>query len=298
MPCYGMICLKSALNNLKTKNYYKGNNEAFKEVVGLLPAGGRASRVAPLPCSKELYPIGFHPVGQGGSLRPKVVSHYLLEKMRSANITNAYIILREGKWDIPAYFGDGKMLDMHLAYLMMDLPFGVPYTLDQAYHFVEDAIVALGFPDILFQPEDAFVQLLEKQSGTNADVVLGLFPTYFPQKWDMVDLDEEGRIQGIIIKPHHTHLRYGWAIAVWTSVFTHFMHKYLSSIQSAKGQDNAENNTSQQRELCVGDVIHSAIQNDMKVDSVIFEEGSCIDIGTPEGMVKAIQDKILVFREV
>jgi len=54
--------------------------------------------------------------------RPKIVSHYLLEKMRRANVSKVYMILRKGKWDIPAYFGDGKMLDMHIGYLLMELP--------------------------------------------------------------------------------------------------------------------------------------------------------------------------------
>jgi len=98
------------------------------EIVGLVPAGGQASRIAPLPCSKELYPIGFRSTDAGHGLQTKVVSHYLLEKMRLAGITKAYIVLRPGKWDIPAYFGDGLFLNMHLAYLMMRSPLGVPYT--------------------------------------------------------------------------------------------------------------------------------------------------------------------------
>ena len=65
------------------------------------------------------------------------------------------------------------MMNMQLAYLMMHLLFGVPYTLDQAYSFVQDALVAIGFPDIIFQPDDAFVRLLARQAATNADVVLG-----------------------------------------------------------------------------------------------------------------------------
>jgi glucose-1-phosphate thymidylyltransferase len=263
-----------------------------QEVIGIIPAGGKATRIAPLPCSKELYPIGFGRTDKNDSLRPKVVCQYLLEKMRLAGITKTYIILRDGKWDIPAYLGDGEMLNMHLAYLMMRLPFGVPYTIDQAYPFVQDAIVALGFPDVLFQPDEAFVRLLERQTVTNADIVLGLFPTDFPQKWDMVDLDEEGRIHGIIIKSHHTHLRYAWIMAVWTPVFTHFMHKYLSAIQRVKEPDSAGNKSSERQELWVGDVIQSAIQDDMKVDSVLFKDGSCLDIGTPEDMIKAIQNKI------
>jgi len=36
----------------------------------------------------------------------------------------------------------------------MDLPYGVPYTLDQAYPFVQNATIALGFPDITCEPED------------------------------------------------------------------------------------------------------------------------------------------------
>ena len=72
----------------------------------------------------------------------------------------AYIVLRPGKWDIPAYFGDGSILNMHLAYLMLGVPFGVPFTLDQAYPFVRYATVAFGFPDILFEPEDGFVQIV------------------------------------------------------------------------------------------------------------------------------------------
>ena len=81
------------------------------EVIGLIPAGGQASRISPLPCSKELYPIGFRHVDGDHSLRPKVTCHYLLERMRSAGITKAYIVLREGKWDIPAYLRDGAMSD-------------------------------------------------------------------------------------------------------------------------------------------------------------------------------------------
>jgi hypothetical protein len=33
--------------------------KTFQEVVGLVPAGGLGTRTSPLPCSKELYPIGF-----------------------------------------------------------------------------------------------------------------------------------------------------------------------------------------------------------------------------------------------
>jgi len=273
-------------------NYRKPNNRTEREVIGLLPAGGRATRVAPLPCSKELYPVGFHSVGKEGSLRPKVVSHYLLEKMRLANVKKAYIILREGKWDIPTYFGDGKILDMHLAYLMMGLPFGVPYTLDQAYPFIKDALVVLGFPDAIFQPDDAFVKLLEKQEESHADIVLGLFPALYPHKNEMVEIDDKGQIRSIQIKSDRTELLYAWEIAIWTPLFTGFMHDYLSARQRIADKNKIGINQDQQNELHVGDVIQAAIQIDMQVDSVLFKEGSCLDIGTPEDMMKAVKTQI------
>ncbi len=259
------------------------NNRNYREVIGLIPAAGTASRIAPLPCSKELYPVGFRSVDSDGSMRPKVVSHYLLEKMRLAEITKVFIILRDGKWDIPAYFGDGKGLDMNLAYLMMDLPYGAPFTLDQAYPFVQDAIVALGFPDIIFEPEDAYRKLLLKQTETNSDIVLGLFSAGNPHKTDMVELDESGQIRALHIKPDQTQLTYTWQIAVWTPVFTRYMHQYVSN-----RKENTVN-LKHQKELFVGDVIHAAIRDHMHIESVLFQDGNYIDIGTPEDLMRAIQ---------
>jgi hypothetical protein len=36
----------------------------------LIPAGGQAMRIAPLPCSKELCPVGLQPIGENDTLRP------------------------------------------------------------------------------------------------------------------------------------------------------------------------------------------------------------------------------------
>lgn len=257
-------------------------------MIGLLPAGGQATRISPLPLSKELYPIGFQAVASGQSVRPKVVSQYLLERLQRANITQAYFILRSGKWDIPAYFGDGSALQMHLGYLIMGLPYGVPYTLDQAYPFVQNAIVALGFPDILFWPEDAFTHLLQRQAQTQADVVLGLFPTDQPQKAGMVDFDSSGRVHLIIEKPSQTDLQYMWAIAVWTPTFTQFLHEHLIAVEAAKTQHPTPETSS--RELAIGDVIQAGITAGLRVEAEVFETGVYLDIGTPENLVKAVQE--------
>jgi glucose-1-phosphate thymidylyltransferase len=253
----------------------------MNEVLGLIPAAGQAKRISPLPCSKELYPVGFwrDPGEKAG--HPKVVCHYLLEKMRAAGIAKAYIVLRQGKWDIPAYLQDGAIAGMHLAYLMLGLPYGVPYTLDQAYPFVRDATIAFGFPDILFHPDDAFVALLAKKAARNADMMLGLFPADSPQEVDMVDFDENGRVREIVIKPRQTRLRSTWAIATWSPVFTAFMHEHIATLKGTMAANP---------ELSMGQVIEAAVASDLKVEAISVSSYPYLDIGTPENLLKAMRN--------
>lgn len=261
------------------------NAASFQEIIGLVPAAGLGNRISPLPCSKELYPIGFRQVDGNGTVRSKVVSHYLLEKMRLAGVKKAFIVLRDGKWDIPKYFGDGSMLDMNLAYLMMRLPYGAPYTADQAVPFLQNCLVAFGFPDILFGPDDAYCQLLKRQAATHADIVLGLFPADRPDTMDMVDVDEAGWVRSLVIKPPRTTLRYAWILAVWTPVFTQYQHEFLKKhLKAINGSSGA-----QQEELAVGQVIQAAIQEGMRVQAVMFPSHSYLDIGTPGNLAKAVE---------
>lgn len=259
------------------------------KVVGVIPAAGQGSRIAPLPCSKELYPIGFRPVESGEGVRPKVVCHYLLDKMRLAGVTEVFIVLRHGKWDIPAYLGDGRIASMNIAYLMMRLPWGPPFTLDQAYAFVQNDTVVFGFPDILFQPDDAFVQLLDRRAASGADVVLGLFPAHNPQYMDMVEIDAAGHVQRLDFKPHRTTLRYAWVCAVWGSAFTQFIHDYVRQVLSKASSRGQQMTESSDPDLSVGTVIQAAIEKGLQVDGVSFPEGTYLDIGTPEGLAEAMK---------
>jgi glucose-1-phosphate thymidylyltransferase len=248
------------------------------DIIALLPAGGQATRLSPLPLSKELYPVGFwEERGLKPGLKPKVVSHYLLEKMRRSGITKAFFILRPGKWDIPAYFGDGAMLDMNLGYLTVHVPHGVPYTLNQAYPFIQNARVAIGFPDILFEPADAYSHLIARQNTSQADVVLGLFPTAHYWKAGMVDFDESGQVYQIVEKPQDSTLKYMWAIALWSPRFTQFLHTYLTDRPHPP------------LEIPIGDVIQASIDSGFQVEAVPFPHGSYLDVGTPADLITAIQ---------
>ena len=256
-----------------------------KEIIGLFPAGGNATRIAPLPCSKEIYPVGIHHPDKEKAIRPKVVGHYLLEKMRMAGSKKAYILLRHGKWDIPAYFSKENNLDMHLAYIMVENTLGVPYTLDPAYPFIHNSLICFGFPDILFHPDNAFIQLLEKQAETDADLILGLFTADCPHKVDMVKLDKHDKVIEILIKPLKTELIYTWLIAVWSPKFSLFLHDFLHETKLSAGKFHPE--------LFMGDVINAALNREIIVEKVIFKNAGYLDIGTPEDLLKSYSWKIL-----
>jgi len=249
------------------------------EIVGVIPAGGQAVRIAPLPCSKEIYPIGFQGANDALAGRPKTVVHYLLEKMRSAGVSTVYFVIRPGKWDIPAYFGDGSMLKMHFAYLMLGDPSGVPFTLDQAYPFVERSAVAFGFPDILFDADDAFLKLRERNAAHDADVTLGLTPAAgASSKEDRAVLGDRGVVQDMVLRPDESGLNYSWVAAVWRPGFTQFLHEFVASKKSVAPQA---------AELSAGHVIRAAIHAGLRVDSVVVSDRPYLDIGTPEGLRRA-----------
>lgn len=248
------------------------------EVIGLIPAAGFARRIAPLPCSKEVYPI----MQPDGTL--KVASSYLMESLRKAKSKKNYLVLREGKWDIPEFFKDGCAANINLAYIITESTEGVPQTIDKAYPYIKRDKVLFGFPDILFRPSSAFTLLLEKQHTTGAELVLGLFAATKPEKMDMVHLDGDGKLRSIIIKPAETQLTYTWIIAAWTPVFTEFLHDYVATYNNR--DLTAKNASEDSSELYIGAVFRKAIETGLKTTYVTFEQGSYIDIGTPDELNK------------
>jgi glucose-1-phosphate thymidylyltransferase len=268
-------------------------NQDIIECVGLIPAGGKAARVSPLPCSKEIFPVGLGDIRQKGQLHPKVAAHYLLDKMRLAGAEKAYFVISKGKWDIPAYFGNGSMVNMAIGYLMTNLTYGVPFTVESAFPFLKNKHVFFGFPDILFQPDDVYIRLIERMHASRADIVLGLFLAQNPQKMDMVDFKADGTICDIHIKPLQTNLKWTWITAVWNNAFTQFMHdiviQYLDSMTVADLRFPKQD----LKEIFVGDIIREAIGSELKIDQVMFPQGIYIDIGSPEDLISAVKTQML-----
>jgi len=234
-----------------------------------------------LPFSKELYPINLDRVTDQHQCHPKTTMQYLLENMQKGGATNVFIIIRDGKFDIPSYFGDGSWLKLKIAYLLMGVPFGPPYTIDQAYSFVKDQVILFGFPDILVTPDDAFLQLINKLQQSNAEAVLGLHKVSDPKNWDMVKLTPEGTVSDLVIKCDTNGYDYAWAIMVWKYSFTCFLHNYTKQLLKANNHGKLHDGISW-REPIISDVVKAAVNEGMKIDSLIFEKGKILDVGTPE----------------
>jgi glucose-1-phosphate thymidylyltransferase len=249
-----------------------------KSIIGLIPAAGEAKRISPLPGSKELFPVGFREVEIDGhwQLRPKVVSQYLLDNMLSAGARKVWMVLGRGKADIMHYYSDGSAFGLRIAYLLMDRLWGMPYTLDQAFTWLNRETVLFGMPDTIFAPANAFALLLAEHRARQADVTLGVFPTDAPQRLSPVELDADGRVVHIEDKPPTTALMNTWGCACWSPRFTQFMHDFLGAF-SERGH-----------EVVLASVFLAAAQQGLEVGGVYFADGEYLDIGTPADLVTAV----------
>ena len=254
------------------------------ENIGLIPAAGLAKRLGSLPFSKELLPVSY--TSRHGTPHLKAVATYLLDKLRHAGVNKVYTVIRKGKWDIPNYWGDGSQFGVQLAYLIMRHAFGVPYTLDQAYPFVKNAKIFLGFPDVLFSPNNAFAVADGALEKKHADIMLGLFPVNDPrqrQHCDMVQFEPHGRITKIVVKPQTSDLQCSWLLAIWKPDFTQFMHDFLRRDLKQRHINDLPT------EIHIGHVIQAAIEGGFSVWGHLFADFDFIDVGHPASLARALK---------
>lgn len=250
-----------------------------RRTVGVIPAAGRGSRLAPYPCPKELFPLGWQPYSIDGEVhrRPKVVSQYVVESMVAANVDEIFFIVGDRKHDIMRYFGDGTRFGTRIAYLFQERPEGMVQAVRLASHWIGDSRVLFGMPDTVFYPADAMVQLSRAHAEHGADLSLGLFKTARPWKFGMVDFDESGLITAHVDKPLRTSLTWMWGVAVWEPAFSALIQESCSFHQR-EGRN---------RELVLGDVIDVALERGLRVYGHPFTDGRYIDVGTYDEVLEA-----------
>ena len=249
------------------------------DVVGLMPAAGRAVRLGHLPCSKEILPIGVRTSPSGE--RICVLADFLLDEFARAGIKHVYLITEPAKSDIAKYFGNGERLGLRLDCVSVKSPSTV-FSIDAAYPFIRGSVCALGFPDTLFPPCDPYSRMIATLEQTSADIVLGLFPTKHVSMVDMVRCDRSGRVESILVKPAAAPPGYerAWINAVWRPRFADFLHDNLERL--------AQRRADKSRELYIGDVVMAAIEEGMIAYGTAVSNDECLDAGTPETYALAL----------
>ncbi|MCZ6727090.1 MAG: NTP transferase domain-containing protein [Acidobacteria bacterium] len=248
---------------------------APRPLIGLVPAAGRATRLGDISGCKELLRVP----GPAGDGEQRPVAEYLLRAMAQAGVERAYIVLRHGKWDIPARFGPALPDGPRLAYLVTPGTASIPATLDVAYPFVRDANVVTGFPDSCFTPGDAVARAVCRHLTGGAGVTLALFRSDRPDKTDMVELDG-GRVSGFRVKPGPSELEYTFGAAVWGPELTEFMHALLAQREASAGEKLTYS------ELQISEVLGAALAAGIVIDADISPAGRYVDVGTPEDLAR------------
>ncbi len=239
-----------------------------RSVTAVIPAAGRATRLGTaVSGSKEVAEVGGVPV----------ISHYL-RRLAAAGIDRALIALRAGKWDIPAALDDDVRHGIEIGYVVLNDSPSPAHSIAPALRFAASDTIALGFPDVIFEPIDAFTRLFDRQAATGADLVLGVFPSSSPERVDMVALDETGRVTDIVIKQPDRGLAYCWTLAVWTPRFTTYLLERLRADHDRHGRHG---------EFQIGAVMHAGIEDGLHTESVVFSDGEFLDVGTPEDLATA-----------
>jgi glucose-1-phosphate thymidylyltransferase len=151
--------------------------------VGVIPAAGRAERLQPLPCSKEVYPVGGRPV-----------MDYVVERLRAARCRVIRVVTRPDKKDVIE----------HAERLGAEIVAGAPETLAASIALglrglPAADVVLVGLPDTLWEPIDGFMRLLRELDDAT-EIALGVFESDEPERSDVVVLADDGSVRSVHVK--------------------------------------------------------------------------------------------------
>ena len=242
------------------------------DFVGLIPAAGRATRLAPFRYPKELLPIGYELTPQGGA-RPRAVAEYGVEAIKAAGIDHMFFVVAPWKLDVVTYFGDGAQFGVSVGYLYQEEARGLPHAVDIAYPWIGGRHVALVLPDTIVTPADALARLRTRYLDTGADLALAVFPT--EQAWRLGPVVMSGgKVERVLDKPHGPAPANTWGAAIWGERFAALLHEGLGDADPAAG------------EPVLGMFFDLAVRRGLKAVAVEFPGGSFEDAGTSEGIVR------------
>lgn len=240
--------------------------------IGILPAAGTGSRLQPFQYPKELLPVSFHWSEDGHAIVPKLAIEHSLSAMQTAAVDDCVIVISDTKPEILRYLGDGAILGVNLAYVVQAQPLGLSNAVNQACRWASrfSCNCCMALPDTIFAPIDAIKIVNEELITTQADLVLGVFPTSSPEELGPVQVAEDGTVKAVFDKPKRTELKNTWALAAWTPNFSHILHGMTAAAD--------------EYEVVLGEAFDLACKQGLNVRAVEFPTGTFHDLGTHAGL--------------
>jgi glucose-1-phosphate thymidylyltransferase len=166
---------------------------------GLVLAGGAGTRLFPatLAVSKQLLPVYDKPM-----------IYYALSALMLAGIREVLVI--STPQDTPRFaqlLGDGERWGMHLSYVVQPRPEGLAQAFVLGADFVRNAPSALVLGDNIFYGHD-LPDLLRTADARRDGATVFAYAVRDPQRYGVVEFDEDGRALRIEEKPAQPRSRY------------------------------------------------------------------------------------------
>lgn len=161
---------------------------------GIILAGGSGTRLYPITraISKQLIPIYDKPM-----------IYYPMSTLMLAGIQDILIISTPK--DLPRFkelFADGSDLGLHISYKIQDHPNGLAEAFVLGADFIGDDSVCLILGDNIFYGGGLSRMLQEAAAKKNGATVFG-YHVNDPERFGVVDFDENMHAKSIIEKPEH-----------------------------------------------------------------------------------------------
>ncbi len=159
---------------------------------GIILAGGSGTRLYPLTISvsKQLLPVYDKPM-----------IYYPIAVLMQAGIKDILIISTpEDTPRMQKALGNGKNFGINLSYKIQESPNGIAQSFILAEEFIGHSSVCLILGDNIFYGNGFEKQIRNASKLTSGGVVFG-YRVSDPERYGVVDLDEDGNVRSIVEKP-------------------------------------------------------------------------------------------------
>ncbi len=231
---------------------------------GILLAGGAGTRLYPATqvLSKQLLPVYDKPM-----------VYYPLTTLMLAGVRDILVISTPA--DTPRYeqlLGDGRRWGLRLSYAVQPQPEGIAQALLIARPFTGGERVALVLGDNIFHGHELGA-LLQRAASREKGATVFAYPVNDPERYGVIEFDEQGRAKSIEEKPARPRSRYAM-----TGIYF---------LDASAAEHAARLRPSARGELEITDVIREYLKRG-ELEVVTLGRGMAwLDTGTHEALLEA-----------